>query len=208
MCWLFNSIVFSLGLFSLYCPLPTHSIPDTNKTTQASGSLAGTIKYDNDLLSDLIMSGDEDYLSGDDVPHSGDGKINTKQQVPKGTQTGHSMPTNTNIAHSTSYTGRRFTGSNERMSYGGLAMSDEKRLIKHLLENYERVGLQGRPVYNTYGMSTFNFLVIFTLVSKSMPSVWFLYILEEHFNGPAPLITRWSTGFSGIPMYSSEMSII
>ena len=28
-------------------------------------------------------------------------------------------------------------------------MSDEKRLIKHLLENYEKVGLVGRPVYNT-----------------------------------------------------------
>ena len=30
-----------------------------------------------------------------------------------------------------------------------LAMSDEKRLIKYLLENYERVGIVGRPVYNT-----------------------------------------------------------
>ena len=32
---------------------------------------------------------------------------------------------------------------------GGLTMSDEKRLIKHILENYEKVGLVGRPVYNT-----------------------------------------------------------
>ena len=28
-------------------------------------------------------------------------------------------------------------------------MSDEKRLIKHLLENYDKVGLVGRPVFNT-----------------------------------------------------------
>ena len=33
--------------------------------------------------------------------------------------------------------------------WGGLTMSDEKRLIKHLLENYDKVGLVGRPVYNT-----------------------------------------------------------
>ena len=26
------------------------------------------------------------------------------------------------------------------------AISDEKRLIKHLLDNYEHVGIQGRPV--------------------------------------------------------------
>ena len=32
---------------------------------------------------------------------------------------------------------------------GAMAMSDEKRLIKHLLTNYERVGVVGRPVYNT-----------------------------------------------------------
>ena len=31
----------------------------------------------------------------------------------------------------------------------GVALSDEKRLIKHLLENYERVGKVGRPVFNT-----------------------------------------------------------
>ena len=28
-------------------------------------------------------------------------------------------------------------------------MSDEKRLIKYLLDNYERVGKVGRPVHNT-----------------------------------------------------------
>ena len=33
--------------------------------------------------------------------------------------------------------------------WGGLTMSDEKRLIKHLLENYDKVGLVGRPVFNT-----------------------------------------------------------
>ena len=31
----------------------------------------------------------------------------------------------------------------------GVALSDEKRLIKHLLDNYETVGKVGRPVYNT-----------------------------------------------------------
>ena len=28
-------------------------------------------------------------------------------------------------------------------------MPEEKRLIKHLLENYDKVGLVGRPLYNT-----------------------------------------------------------
>ena len=31
-------------------------------------------------------------------------------------------------------------------------MPEEKRLIKHLLENYDKVGLVGRPVYNTSEM--------------------------------------------------------
>ena len=31
----------------------------------------------------------------------------------------------------------------------GVALSEEKRLLKHLLDNYEKVGLVGRPVYNT-----------------------------------------------------------
>ncbi|KAK2169881.1 hypothetical protein LSH36_6g07005, partial [Paralvinella palmiformis] len=31
----------------------------------------------------------------------------------------------------------------------GVALSNEKRLIKHLLDNYERVGKVGRPVFNT-----------------------------------------------------------
>ena len=30
-----------------------------------------------------------------------------------------------------------------------MMMSDEKRLTKHILENYERVGRVGRPVWNT-----------------------------------------------------------
>ena len=29
----------------------------------------------------------------------------------------------------------------------GMTMSDEKRLTKYLLQNYERVGVAGRPVY-------------------------------------------------------------
>ena len=28
-------------------------------------------------------------------------------------------------------------------------LSDEKRLIKHMLDNYDKVGLIGRPVLNT-----------------------------------------------------------
>ena len=31
---------------------------------------------------------------------------------------------------------------------GRLMLSDEKRLLKHLLDNYEKVGIDGRPVYN------------------------------------------------------------
>ena len=34
------------------------------------------------------------------------------------------------------------------MFSAGNGLSDEKRLIKHLLENYERIGLIGRPVLN------------------------------------------------------------
>ncbi len=34
-------------------------------------------------------------------------------------------------------------------SEGGVALSEEKRLIKHLLDEYQRVGKLGRPVYNT-----------------------------------------------------------
>ncbi len=44
-------------------------------------------------------------------------------------------------------------------------MSDEKRLIKHLLDNYAHVGIVGRPVYNTtdtvkvqYGMALIQIL--------------------------------------------------
>lgn len=31
----------------------------------------------------------------------------------------------------------------------GLSMPDEKRLIRHLLQVYERAGVVGRPVFNT-----------------------------------------------------------
>ncbi len=32
-----------------------------------------------------------------------------------------------------------------------LCRSDEKRLVKHLIENYHKIGLIGRPVYNVSG---------------------------------------------------------
>ena len=54
-----------------------------------------------------------------------------------------------------SFTGHTCSGSWANAYCGficsseALAMSDEKRLIKHLLDNYSRVGVSGRPVFNT-----------------------------------------------------------
>ena len=52
-----------------------------------------------------------------------------------------------------------------------LALSDEKRLIKHLTDHYEHVGVVGRPVENTSGTVhvelAMNLLQIFDVDIKS-----------------------------------------
>ncbi len=65
----------------------------------------------------------------------------------------------------------------------GLTMSDEKRLIKHLLDNYERVGLVGRPVYNTsetvrvnYGLALIQILDLDEKNQVLTTNVWSRYV--------------------------------
>lgn len=62
-------------------------------------------------------------------------------------------------------------------------MSDEKRLIKHLLVNYERVGIVGRPVFNTSMTIRVNFglalIQILDLDEKNQvltTNVWSRYV--------------------------------
>ena len=62
-------------------------------------------------------------------------------------------------------------------------MSDEKRLIKHLLENYEKVGLVGRPVYNTsetvrvnYGLALIQILDLDEKNQVLTTNVWSRYV--------------------------------
>jgi hypothetical protein len=62
-------------------------------------------------------------------------------------------------------------------------MSDEKRLIKRLLESYERVGVVGRPVFNTSMTIRVNFglalIQILDLDEKNQvltTNVWSRYV--------------------------------
>ena len=62
-------------------------------------------------------------------------------------------------------------------------MSDEKRLIKHLLDNYARVGLVGRPVYNTsetvnvnYGLALIQILDLDEKNQVLTTNVWSRYV--------------------------------
>jgi hypothetical protein len=63
------------------------------------------------------------------------------------------------------------------------AMSDEKRLIKRLLESYEKVGIVGRPVFNTSTTIRVNFglalIQILDLDEKNQvltTNVWSRYV--------------------------------
>ena len=65
----------------------------------------------------------------------------------------------------------------------GIAMSDEKRLIKHLLEHYEHVGVVGRPVYNTsetvlvnYGLALIQILDLDEKNQVLTTNVWCRYV--------------------------------
>ena len=67
-------------------------------------------------------------------------------------------------------------------------MSDEKRLIKHLLENYERVGIVGRPVYNTsetvrvsYGLALIQILDLDEKNQVLTTNVWSRYVSTPAF---------------------------
>ena len=62
-------------------------------------------------------------------------------------------------------------------------MSDEKRLIKHLLENYEKVGVVGRPVYNTsetvlvsYGLALVQILDLDEKNQVLTTNIWNRYV--------------------------------
>ena len=62
-------------------------------------------------------------------------------------------------------------------------MSDEKRLIKYLLDNYERVGIVGRPVYNTsetvrvnYGLALIQILDLDEKNQVLTTNVWSRYV--------------------------------
>ena len=62
-------------------------------------------------------------------------------------------------------------------------MSDEKRLIKHLLSNYEHVGIVGRPVFNTtetitvkYGLALIQILDLDEKNQVLTTNVWSRYV--------------------------------
>jgi len=69
------------------------------------------------------------------------------------------------------------------MCPGGMAMSDEKRLIKHLLDQYTALGRIGRPVINTshtvqvyYGMSLIQILDLDQKNQILTTNVWSRYV--------------------------------
>ena len=62
-------------------------------------------------------------------------------------------------------------------------MSDEKKLIKNLLSNYERIGLIGRPVKNTseqikvkYGLNLIQILDLDEKDQVLTTNVWCRYV--------------------------------
>jgi len=81
----------------------------------------------------------------------------------------------------------------------GVAMSDEKRLIKHLLENYARVGIVGRPVYNTsetvrvsYGLALIQILDLDEKNQVLTTNVWSRYLWND-------ILLRWNPeDFGGV----------
>ena len=75
-----------------------------------------------------------------------------------------------------------FTGLNFAVT-SVLTLSDEKRLIKHLLENYEKVGINGRPVYNVsetvtvkLGVALVKLLEMNVAEGTGTFSVWLRYV--------------------------------
>jgi len=65
-------------------------------------------------------------------------------------------------------------------------MSDEKRLIKYLLRNYEKVGVVGRPVFNQsdtikvkYGLSLIQILEMDEKNQVLTTNVWSRYVSNQ-----------------------------
>lgn len=71
-------------------------------------------------------------------------------------------------------------------------LSDEKRLIKHLLDDYERVGIVGRPVFNQsmtmdvkYGLALIQILDLDEKNQVLTTNVWSRYVSSfTHLTAP------------------------
>jgi len=70
----------------------------------------------------------------------------------------------------------------------GNILSDEKRLIKHLLRSYQRVGVVGRPVYNQsdtikvrYGLQLIQILEMDEKNQVLTTNVWSRYVSHRSF---------------------------
>ena len=81
-----------------------------------------------------------------------------------------------------------------------MALSDEKRLIKHLLDNYDRVGKVGRPVFNTtqtmnvqYGLALIQILDLDEKNQVLTTNCWSRYVSERR-GGLEHNRAEWHTG--------------
>lgn len=102
-------------------------------------------------------------------------------------------------------------------------MSDEKRLIKKLLDNYETVGVVGRPVYNvsqtisvSYGLSLIQILDLDEKNQVLTTNVWSRYVsalvvtetLIEHLYSATPRSELITVAQSAVHMSSCTHSFI
>ena len=85
-------------------------------------------------------------------------------------------------------------------------MSDEKRLIKYLLRNYEKVGVVGRPVFNQsdtikvkYGLSLIQILEMDEKNQVLTTNVWSRYVSNQSLSfrrglqgGPLTSVHPWN----------------
>lgn len=106
---------------------------------------------------------------------------------------------------------------------GTITMSDEKRLIKKLLDNYETVGVVGRPVYNvsqtisvSYGLSLIQILDLDEKNQVLTTNVWSRYVsalvvtetLIEHLYSATPRSELITVAQSAVHMSSCTHSFI
>src|SRR6218665_1868417 len=87
------------------------------------------------------------------------------------------------------------------------AMSDEKRLIKHLLEEYEMVGVVGRPVFNTsqtinvqYGLALIQILDLDEKNQVLTTNVWSRYVSNRYGLQCASFKSGYSVSFPVQPV--------